>query len=315
MALNSKRKVILVKAETTYGTDAVPVAGTDGVLVKTAQVSDPIVQASAEREIVRPFLGSFDMLVAGAFAKVSIEMEIAGFGSAGPAAPTAAYDALLRACGLSSTVTVGTSVVYAPVSSGFTSVTAYIYQDGTVHKLTGCFGDLELSIDDKGVPTYKITLTGLYVPVADAALPSPTLTAYVTPVIACADNTTPVSIFGYAGAFKSFSLKFGNQVEMREYPGGSKKVLITDRKSSGSIEMESSTVAVNNPWSRIAAATPGAISVTHGTVAGNKVTFAVGRATPYNPKFTDDQNLMNVGFDFTAPPSLAGNDDFSITVA
>lgn len=314
MALREKLKAILVKAETTYAVDPVPTGAADGVLVRSVAITEPVSIKTGERSIVRPFLGGFAQLPAGAFVKIDVEFELAGFGTAGPAAPTKGYDALLRACGLASTITAGTSVVYALVSSGFSSVTCYVYQDGTVHKVVGCFGDASLDISGEGVPVYKITLWGIYVPVADIAFPTVDVSAYQRPVLACADNTTPVSIFGYAGSFKSFSLKFGNDVQTREYPGGVKKVLIVDRKSSGSIELEAVTVATFNPYTLFSGATPGAISVTHGTVAGNIVTIAAGQAVPKNAKFTTDQNLINLGFDFDAIPSAAGNDDFSITV-
>ena len=315
MTILTRKKAVLVKIESVYGTDSVPVGATDAVLVKSVVLTDPLMQQTADREIVQPFLGAMRPLVAGAFAKLTIELEVAGFGTAGPATPTPGYDALLRACALASTVTAGTNVIYTPVSSAFSSVTVYTYQDGTLHKIVGCFGDLETGLDDKGVPTYKITLTGIYVPVTDVAFPTVSVGGYQVPLIPCADNTTPVSIFGYAGTFKSFSLKFGNQVEMREYPGGVKRVLITDRKSSGSIEMEHTLVGTNNPLAQILTATPGPIAITHGTVVGNKVKFAVGQAVPMKPKFTDDQGIVNIGFDFTAPPSSASNDDFSITVS
>lgn len=315
MTLSAIRKVLYCKLETTYGVDATPAAATDAVLCKTITPSDPLSQKSVERNVVRPYLGNYQQLRAGAFVKLDVEVEVAGFGTAGPANPTPGYDALMQILGLARTVTAGVSVAYTPISSGFASATVYYYQDGTLHKILGARADMTSSWKPGAEPTTKYTITGVYGGVSDVALPSPVLTAYQVPLLVDADNTTGISVMGYAAALNSFELKMGNQVEMRELPGSIKQVLITDRKSSGTIEIEATTVATKDWWTLMKNGTLGAFSLQHGAAAGNIVQIASSQMQVLNPKFNESQNIIHLGMDALFVPSAAGNDEFSITVS
>ena len=58
-------------------------------------------------------------------------------GSAGTAPK---YGAILKACGLSETVSGGDTVTYAPVTTPSDSVTLFVNYDGIRHMITGCRG-------------------------------------------------------------------------------------------------------------------------------------------------------------------------------
>ena len=107
MALLTRKRVILIEAESSYGSDPTP-AATDVVLVTdlsiTPQSSDVV-----NRDVVRPYLGSSQQLLANTRVECTFSVEFAGSGTAGTAPR---YGSALKACGFSETVASGTSVTY-----------------------------------------------------------------------------------------------------------------------------------------------------------------------------------------------------------
>ncbi|WP_444932401.1 hypothetical protein ACJJIF_22000 (plasmid) [Microbulbifer sp. SSSA002] len=69
--------------------------------------------------------------------EVTFNAELKGSGAAGTPPEIAP---LLRACGLAETITAGTSVEYNLASEGHESITLYLYEDGSLYKLTGVRG-------------------------------------------------------------------------------------------------------------------------------------------------------------------------------
>lgn len=314
MPLFARKRVLLAKIESAYATDPVPVAATDAVLVRSINAT-PIELDYAERNLVRPFLGNFEDLPARSRVKVEIELEMAGFGSAGPATPTPGYGALLRACGLSQTISVGVSVVYAPISASFESATIYFYQDGTLHKLTGCRGNLEMALDLNQIPVYKLTMTGLYATPTDVALPSPTVSAYQRPVVVNRANSSSFTLHGFAtGRLKSLSLNLNNEVPHRNLVGQTTdEILITNRAPAGSIEIEATTVAAKDWWTAIQNVALSALSLTHGP-ATNQVKLDAPNVQLTNPRFTEEDSIVHLTMDLQLMPGSAGNDELTVTV-
>jgi hypothetical protein len=308
-----RRKVALFKLETTYGVDAAPVGATDALLCVDVLLPEPLVQTYKDRKLVRSYLGAFQQITGGDFGKIEVLVEAAGFGAAGPASPTPALDALLQCIAFGRTINAGVSVAYAPISANIQSGSFYYYEDGVLHKFYGCRGDLDLSMIVNDIPILKFTLWGVYQPVTDVALPAYSVAAYQTPLLVNADNTSAVSVQGYAASLAKFDFKLGNKVEMRELVGGSRQVLITDRLSSGSVEMEAVKVGTKDFYAAIAAGTLGAFSVTHGLLAGNKWTFAAPNLQLVNPTKTMVQGIVHTVAALRFVPN-AGNDEHSLTI-
>ena len=114
MALLLRKRLIVIETESSYGTDASP-DGADAVLVRdlsiTPQSSDVV-----SRDLIRPYLGASQQLLANTRVECTFSVEMAGSGTAGTAP---AIWQSLKACGLAETVASGTSVTYDPVSSSF----------------------------------------------------------------------------------------------------------------------------------------------------------------------------------------------------
>jgi len=95
MPLLSRKRVLLARIESTYGTDPVPTGASHAVLVRNMDVT-PQENDLVARDLIRPYLGNSEQIPAGTRARVSFEVEMAGAGTAGTAAP---WSALIRACG------------------------------------------------------------------------------------------------------------------------------------------------------------------------------------------------------------------------
>lgn len=125
MALLSRKRLILAKIESTYGTDSSP-AGTDAVLVRNLEIT-PIESETVSRDLIRPYLGNSDQILANTRVSVTFEAELAGSGSAGTASKV---DALLRACGMAATTT-GTAVTGTAQAGAAGSITLASGASGT----------------------------------------------------------------------------------------------------------------------------------------------------------------------------------------
>ena len=307
MALLSRKRLILVKTESTYGTDSSP-AGTDALLVRNLDIT-PLSGDVVSRDLIRPYLGNFDQLIGLTSVAINFEVELAGSGSAGSAPK---FDAILKACGLGSTIVTSTSVTYAPVSSSFSSATIYFNVDGVLHKLTGCRGSFTMSCAVGAIPTLAFNLTGVYNAPTDTAQPSVTYSAQATPLIFREGNTSSFSFFSYSGILQSVDFNLANDLVYRELVGGTKETLITDRKPAGTVMIEAPTIATKDFFSTALGSSTGNLTFLHGTTAGNRVTFTASQVDVLNPTYQDQDSIMMLSVPYVAIPTTAGNNEFSL---
>lgn len=312
MPLLTRRAILMAKIESTYGTDSAPVGGTDAVLARNVNLR-PLQTEFVDRALVRPYLGNSERLPAARFVELEFEVEVQSSGTAGTAP---AYGPLLRACGLAQTVSAGVSVSYSPVSSGFESVSIYHNQDGVRHRLLGARGTVRFVFNVRQIPVMRFTFTGLYVAVDDAALPTPTYTAWRAPAVVNNQNTPTFQLHGINASaipLESLEVDLGNTVVYRSLVGA-ELVLITDRQSAGTARFEASTVAVQNWWSRIVAATLGNLSLVHGVGAGNVVTLASSTVQITEPTYSDSDGIVMMGAALQFIPTSAGNNELTLTL-
>jgi hypothetical protein len=307
MALLSRKRLILAKSESTYGTDITP-AGSDAVLVRNLDIT-PVQADVVSRDLVRPFMGNSDQLLANTRVECTFEVELAGSGTAGTAPR---YGAILKACGMSETIVASTSVTYAPVSSSFSSATIYYNVDGVLHKITGARGNVDMTCTLGQVPVLKFTMQGIYNAPTDTAAPSVTYTNQATPLIFKNGNTTAFQFFSYSGALASVDFNITNSVIYRELVGGTKEALITDRKPAGSVMIEAVPIATKDFFAAAAATATGNLTFLHGTTAGNKVTFTASQVDIAQPSYADQDGIQMLNLPYVALPTTAGNDEFSL---
>jgi hypothetical protein len=305
----TRRRVILAALESTYGTDATPTGSANAILVKSLNVT-PMSANIVGRDLIRPYFGNFSQLVADAHVQLDFEVELAGSGTAGTAP---AYDALLQSCGFGApTIVAATSVNYKPISANVKSATIYFYNDGALHKITGAYGDAEVMITARQIPSIKFTFTGIYNAPTATALPTTVFTAFQTPLVANTTNTPSFSLFGYSALLEKYTFKLGNQVDFRALVG-KQYVALLDRKVSGSVEIQAMTVDVKDYFAPALSGATGDMVITHGTTAGNIVTIDSPYTNIQNPSYADNNGVQMLNIPFVSLPS-AGNDELSITL-
>ena len=99
MALLTRKRLILIEEESTYGTDASP-DGADAVLVRDLSIV-PQQSDVVSRDLIRPYLGASEQLLANTRVECTFSVELAGSGTAG-VAPR--YGKALKACGFEETI-------------------------------------------------------------------------------------------------------------------------------------------------------------------------------------------------------------------
>jgi len=307
MAQLTRKRVILIEAESSYGTDPTP-AATDVVLVRdlsiTPQSSDVV-----NRDVVRPYLGASQQLLANTRVECTFSVELAGSGTAGTAPR---YGSALKACGFSETVSSGTSVTYEPISASFSSVTIHYNVDGVRHIVTGCRGTFAISAAVGEIPSIDFTFTGIYNPPTDTALPSVTYGNQATPLIFKNGNTTNFQLLSYAGALMNFSMDVGNSIVYRELVGGTKEVLLTDRAANGSVTIEAPTLAQKDYFiAALSDTSLGNLTVTHGTAAGNICRFSSTKVDIGDVAYGEADGVTMLEIPYTLVPSSA-NDEMSL---
>lgn len=308
MALIARKAYILAKAETTYATNSTP-ANTDAVLVKNLDLT-PLAGDVVSRDLIRPYLGNSDSLIARTFVELKFDVELAGSGTAGTAPR---YGNLLQACGTSATTVASTSVTYAPVSSSFSSSTIVYNCDGLNHVLTGCRGSFAIRAEVGQIPTISFSMVGIYNAPTDVSPVAATYSAQATPLVFRQGNTSAFSIFSYSGLLQSFEFDIANANVYRQLVGSSTgEVLITDRKPAGSCMIEAPTIATKDFFAIALGTATGSTTFLHGTTAGNRVTFTAGQSDITSPAYAESDGVKMLNLPFVAVPTTAGNDEFSL---
>lgn len=306
-----RNEVLLAKIEGTYATDSVPVAGSNAVLVQGAPDFGFDRLRMIDRPSIKGTLGPYQSVYGGAMKAVRFDVELKGSGAAGTAPE---IGPLLRACGLGETVVASTSVTYAPVSTGFESVTLYFFEFGRVrHILLGCRGNLSISWNAGEMATCSFEMIGRVGTVTDQTQPSPTF-----------NSTVPKGVLGLdarVGAVadlvvQGFTFETGNQIEVPDDVNdaeGYGNVLLTDRDPTMTFQRHAELVATIDPWNDIRNSTARAVvSGALGATAGNIINFNAPQAHYRDIAPGESENVRTEDFTFGLHESGSGDDQFSI---
>ena len=303
--MKSKRQVLLGKIEVTYGVDPVPTGAADAMLVSNLRIS-PLEVEGVERGGLRGFLGATGRVISGEHVKLGFDVEMFASGGAGTAP---AYGPHLKACAHSETIVAATSVTYASVDTAEQSATFYFNRDGKRRVVTGWRGSVKAKLSAKGVPMWSFDGIGLYALATDTAMPVPTLTNWRMPLPSEAGITT-ASLHGYAGLVSEFEFDAGASVVYRNLING-ESVQYGGRKSTASITLEEPTMAQKDFETIIRAGTTGALAVTHGTAAGNRVKINAASAQIIGYSESEQDGIAMIKLDLELIPATA-NTDYAI---
>lgn len=297
---------ILAKIEATEGTDAVPTGGANAMQMSNVSIT-PLAGEEESRDLVKPYLGDQGVFLTGNYVQIQGDVELAGSGDAGVAP---AYDALLRACGMSQTVVADTSVAYDPVSAAFESSSIYWVQAGVRHIALGARGSFTLELMPKRVPHIRFNMMGLLGTISDQAMPTVDHTGFIAPEVVTNANTT-IDLHGYTAVAESLQLDLGQNVVPR-FLIGEEAMKISGRAASGTAVVKADTLA-NIDWFDIAQShAVDALEAVHGTEAGNIVTIDAPAVQIGRPTQGATDGILNYSLPLRFQPS-AGNDELSLT--
>jgi len=302
-----RKLAILAKVEPVYGTDSVPTGAANAILATDVTLT-PLAGEDISRDLLLPWLGHQGIELVGNYIQLAFAVECAGAGAAGD---VPAYGALLRACGLSETITPATSVDYEPVSDGEESVSVYFNQDGVRHVALGCRGSFQFDVAPKEIPRFRFQLMGLLGTVTDSALPAADVSAFQKPVPVSNANTS-FSLHGAARISERVSFDLGADVVPR-FLIGDERIQLVDRQSTGSVVVEAKTMAAINWFDVAKAGTTGALDLTHGTAAGHIVELSAAAVQIGRPATGETNRITNYTLPLIFQPS-AGDDDFTLSI-
>jgi hypothetical protein len=307
MPLLSRKKLLLAKTESVYGTDPTPTGAANAILTSDLSIN-PLAGSSVSRNFDRAAFGNSLNIKTATFVEISFMVEIAGSGDADT---PPAYGPLLLACGFSQTINAATSVVYAPISAAIGSITLYFHHDGQLHEVNGARGTVSLNLDAGGIPKYAFTFTGLYVAPTSTADATPTLSGFMTPLAVTNTNTPTFSLHSTDVVMNACSIDIGNTVIHRDVVN-SERVDIVDRAVAGSVTFEAPAISDKNWFTISKAGTASTLSIVHGTAAGGIVTIAGPSVQLINPTYGDFNGVSVIQTQLLFAPSSA-NDEITIT--
>ncbi|RMF15192.1 MAG: hypothetical protein D6757_05020 [Alphaproteobacteria bacterium] len=309
--IREKLKVIAAKIETNYAVDPVPNPATDAMLVENLSLTPLEANEIVPDGVVRSSFGA-ELAIALTGKQVKIEFDVP-YQGAGTPGGVPFFGTLLRGAGFAQVVTGGVSCAYNTVTGGEESLTIQLWRDGIVHKAVGCRGDWSLKLDAGGRLMQHFAFTGLYQPVADAALPAATLPPRrEIPVDAA--NTPTFTLMGTALALKSLEIKRANDVQFQQLVNDT-RVDILGRKPEGSATVRESLTASFNAWQMAEAGTTGALSLVHGNTAGNIVEINCPNVQIGKPGLGAENGVSMLTLPLRiASTSPSANDDIQLVV-
>lgn len=312
-----RNTAILAKVEATAGVDAAPTGAANAILVSDLSIT-PLEAQNVDRALIRPYFGASEQLVATAYVKCSLTVELAGSGTASTAP---AWGALMQGCAhAEASLTSPARIEYSPASTGLKTLTIYWHDDGVLHKLLGAMGNVRLEAKVGDRPKLVFEFTGIDGGVTAVANPSATLTAWKTPPTMTKANVVDITlgcnlaagalVGGTVYASTGIELDWGNAVSFTPLLSA-ERIDLTDRQVSGRTQLDLSAAQEVSFMASVKANTTQGLGLTIGTATGNQITLFAPKAQLFNPRKEDLNGTRVIGFDLRLVPS-SGNDEIRI---
>lgn len=227
---------------------------------------------------------------------------------------------------------------YTPVSTGFNSLTLFLYFDGILHRMSGARGTFTVEGTGGELALWEFTFTGNFETVQDAALPSATFETTIPSQVELAQlavnkdvDETPTSLGVTCDSWNNaingtvstlcaaaFSLDQANEVVPRQCindPDSFNGVLITGRAPTGTFDPELELVATHDFWNILATADVLEWRVRVGTVRANIVRFESDSAQYAGLSYEDRDGLRVLSVDLRFSASSPSFSDDEILIA
>ena len=317
-----RNTAILLKQETTYAVDSVPTGGANALLVSNLSIT-PFNASNVDRDNIRPFLGASEQLVGSRYVQFGFDLELSGSGTV---ATAPAWAPALMSCGFAETLTATFRADYTPISTGFKSATIYWFDDGLLHKATGCRGNVMFKLGVSQRPVMSYSFTGLYNTPTVVSNPTVTLTGFKTPQVIIDANTgdiilggthavgvAPAITAGSAFPSQGIEIDMGNKVDFTALLGG-ETVDMTQRSVTAKVMFDLSAADEAAAYAAVESNTLTSVGLQHGTVVNQKIMFFLPSVQRINPSKGEANGKRLVGFDLRAVPVM-GDDEIRIVTS
>ncbi len=303
----AKRLGMLLKPETTYGTDATPAAA-DAIIASNVSFT-PLEAEEVRRDLLLPYLGNQGAILTAEYGRVEFDVEIAGSGAAGTAPK---WGSLARTASFAAAVTASTDVTYTLVEDAVESGTLYFIHDKVRHVFIGGQTNLVMNFGAKQIPKFRATYLGLLGAVTDVgSMPAISQSGWTKPVPVSKANTT-LTLHGWSAVAESVSLDLGNVLTPRHLIGD-ERIVIEDRQGTGTAVVEARSIGTIDWFSRARASQRGALSLVHGTTPGNIVEITVPAVEIGKPSQGETNGVINYSLPLRLCPDV-GRDEITIVV-
>jgi len=317
-----RNTVLTAKLETAYGTDAVPTAAANAILTSQPRIT-PLNSNNVDRDLVRPYIGGSEQLVGTRSVQCEFVCELAGPGTPGTAPPVGA---LLRMCAMAEVLTASTRADYTPITDGQESGTLYWFDSGVRHMLTGARGNAQIRMNSGERPEIAFTFQGLHSLPTTATPGTVDFSSWRTPLVVTDANTGDVTFGGTVSAtgapaitggtaYPSMGLELdlGNAVQFTPLLGG-ESVDITARALDGRVRLSLTAAQEVALYTSVLNAQLQAVSLLHGTAAGNRVLVHQPTVQLYDVTKEDLNGKRLVGYRTRGVPTPGGggNDELRI---
>lgn len=307
-------KALLVKAETTKGTDAVPTGASNALLLRNVEM-EPLGGQLVDRQLIRSYLGGYQQIQVETLCRITGKFDLMTSGAAGTPPD---WGVLLKGAGFSETIVASTSVTYAPVSTAFTSLTGYFLQgsdsgNALRHILLGGYVEsLTLSLSGRALPEVDFAIVGVKGTISDQSMPSQTLTTQI-PIVPTTTNTPTISLHSYTPALASLAINVRNQIA---HPAivNQDEFIFTERMIDGQAVIKTPLIAEKDYFTIAQNVTMGALNIVHGVGAGKILTLSSSSVQLVQPTYGDLDGVSTLQMALRFVPTATGNDDISIVM-
>lgn len=311
-----RKTAILARLEATYGiNNEDPWDATDAILIRNAKFR--IARDTEPRELVTPWLGGSEHMVAARRAEIEFEVEFAGSGTAGTAP---AWGKLLRACGLSENIVAGNRVEYLPVSAGFESLQMFFGIDGVRYVTRGARGTVKAVMSSYKIPVLQFKFQGFDTNAYEAGLLG-SFADWQRPLVLSDANAGDIRLGGsYAtGAITSgavlpsqgLEIDLGNKLSHIKLLGG-ESIDITERDPMGKMSVALSAADEVTWRTAINANALDTVGFNFGTAAGHRVGVFCPAVQRVDPQAEAYEGRVLMQTELRILPSAAGNDELRI---
>jgi hypothetical protein len=292
-----QRQVLLIRKETTYGSDIIPTAAAYSIPIinATKPVIDP---GLIERGHALHTLSSSKPLVGARYAKIPLRIELFGSGTKDTPPRIAAA---LQACGFTETIHAGSDVSYQPASSSLGSASIYEYIDGLLYKILGVVGNFKFGFKN-GEPIYlDFDMQGLHLADSDASIVTPTYeTNWKTPIQALSVSLGFFALTDFV--VREFNFDMGVSIINRGdclSATGYKGFMCGKRKPKGNLIIELPLHSKYDFMTALEGNTETAVDITVGSTTGNKYDIDMPKVNITNYEIDEADNglaIVNIPF-------------------